>query len=572
MNQVATDKFISEGNVRLNGTDKKSADYKALKSNINKVGILTPISYRKNDKGDFIVINGHQRLAIAKDLKIKEVPAFETNGEIDDLTKQLSTNMFIVGMSHLDASYAIDQMVEKGVVNTRKQLSSMFGKSIAWVDTALAFCNLHDWIKQYISTVESVEWSELSSPLTEISKSPINIQYNIIKDLINDYWGDEDEENHNFDNFKELIDDWDCYGGENHIVEFFKEMAPKLESDKTKWKIICDIIGEDTFREYEKSHDIKYVYQNALFKEYEDLQFCQDENFLVEIFCSETEIGAFLLDNDTKIDYSYSEYEIDFSFKHKMSSLKANVKKKTGFALTDIIIDSWNGNVFNPTLDISIPDEDEKSEKAIVKSDEDYSSDDTKDPNQLKYNKFNKWAFPYLDEHIITCIDPTKYNKDGQNIVVKWLLLDLECSLEISKPWHFDDDDKGYHPINELKSEEGKILNDNNLILEMSKLWFNQFYRNADFEQLDTLLEFQKQTPCKEVLAEVFHKDEEARKVYFKVFSKNDLIKLTANGTKKTKAEYVDLAASIKWDEIPLFDLVLTNLGSGPTSLGTYKS
>jgi len=85
-------------------------------------------------------------------------------------------------------------------------------------------------------------------------------------------------------------------------------------------------------------------------------------------------------------------------------------------------------------------------------------------------------------------------------------------------------------------------------------------------------LELQEQTECKEVLAEVFKKDEEVRKEYFKVFTKDELAIITANNMLKTKAEYVDRAASIDWDDIPFFELVLTNLGSGPTSLKTYSS
>ena len=178
MNQIATDKFISEGNVRVNGTDKKSAEYKALKNNIKKIGILTPISYRKNDKKELVVINGHQRLEIARDLKLTEIPAFESNGKVDDLTKQLSTNMFTVGMSHLDASFAIQQMIDKGIVNTRKQLSAMFGKSVAWVDTALAFCNLHPWLKTFFKDHGIGRAESIPTLLTEISKSPINFQEN----------------------------------------------------------------------------------------------------------------------------------------------------------------------------------------------------------------------------------------------------------------------------------------------------------------------------------------------------------------------------------------------------------
>jgi len=148
-NAIPVVKLISEGNVRANTVSKKSLEYKALKSNIAKIGVQTPITYRVNDKGEYVIINGHQRVQIAKDLKLVDIPAFESNGQVDDITKQVSTNMFTVPMSHLDASFAIDHLVEQGAITTRKALSSHFGKSIAWVDTALALCNIHFLIKGF---------------------------------------------------------------------------------------------------------------------------------------------------------------------------------------------------------------------------------------------------------------------------------------------------------------------------------------------------------------------------------------------------------------------------------------
>ena len=115
-------------------------------------------------------------------------------------------------------------------------------------------------------------------------------------------------------------------------------------------------------------------------------------------------------------------------------------------------------------------------------------------------------------------------------------------------------------------------FNNDTLITAMSEEWFLMNYSTADFAELDILLKLQKQTLCKEVLSEVFLKDEEVRKEYFKVFTKDELTVITANDMLKTKAEYVDQAASINWDDIPFFELVLTNLGSGIDSLKGYSS
>jgi len=567
MNQIATDKFISEGNVRVNGTDKKSAEYKALKGNIKKVGILTPISYRKNDKGEFVVINGHQRLSIAKDLKLTEIPAFESNGEIDDVTKQLSTNMFTVGMSHLDASFAIQQMIDKGIINTRKQLSAMFGKSVAWVDTALAFCNLHPWIKTFFKDHGISKAESMPTFLTEISKSPINFQENELTEMVNDYTHLDEDESITDEHIAELINDYDCYGDEDNQEEFFARLSARLRTNESEWKFICDVIGEKTFREYEKKHDVKYTYQNALFEEFADAQFCQDWKFLVEVFFNETEVGQFLKDNNVTDDGGYGDWHVSFSFENKMSTFKSKVKKHTSHALKDVIIKGWNGNVFEPQLYLDEPEENEVTDEVIIKDDYDA---EPKDPHALKYNKLNKWAYPFIKDHILKVISPTMKDSKGMNIVVKWILIDLGNELQMYTPYRLEKNE--YYPIRELKHEDGGDLNNDTLITAMSEEWFKLNYGSADFAELDMLLKLQEQTECKEVLAEVFKKDEEVRKEYFKVFTKDELAVITANNMLKTKAEYVDRAASIDWDDIPFFELVLTNLGSGNNSLATYSS
>lgn len=567
MNQIATDKFISEGNVRVNGTDKKSAEYKALKNNIKKIGILTPISYRKNDKKELVVINGHQRLEIARDLKLTEIPAFESNGKVDDLTKQLSTNMFTVEMSHLDASFAIQQMIDKGIVNTRKQLSAMFGKSVAWVDTALAFCNLHPWLKTFFKDHGIGRAESIPTLLTEISKSPINFQENELKEMLNNYLDIEEDEDITDAHISELINEYDCYGDEDNQEEFFARMSAKLRTNESEWKFICDVIGEKTFREYEKNHNVKYTYQNALFEEFADAQFCQDYDFLTDVFFNETEIGQFLKDNNVTDNSSYGDYHVSFSFENKVSTLKSKVKKHTDYPLKDLIIKGWNGNVFDPTLYVDEPEENEVVDEIILK--DDYNSE-KKDPHALKYNKLNKWAYPHIKEHVLKVISPTMKDSKGMNIVVKWILIDLGLELNMHNPYHLDKDD--YWPIKELKHKNGDDFNNDTLITAMSEEWFLMNYSTADFAELDILLKLQKQTLCKEVLSEVFLKDEEVRKEYFKTFTIEELTIITENNMLKTKTEYVDKAASISWNYIPFFDLVLTNLGSGIDSLKGYSS
>ncbi len=548
-------KLISEGNVRAKTVSKKSLEYKALKSNIAKIGIQTPITYRVNDKGENVIINGHQRVQIAKDLKLIEIPAFESNGQVDDITKQVSTNMFTVPMSHLDASFAIDHLVEQGAITTRKALSSHFGKSIAWVDTALALCNIHFLIKDFLAKKE-VDMTLMSPMLKEISKSSMSQQILAVDEL-----GVKSAE---YNDFVEFLDDYSWNNTTNdNLEEFLTDLASNLESDETKWKYICDVIGEDTFRACEEKADMVPVYDNVLFEEFAKDQFCDNEEFLREIFLSETAIGQYLdcpvLMNDDYVSVDGYEDTVSFDFATKVSTLKSNIKKETGAPFSNVTIQAWNGNVFNSKLYVTI---DETAVTEDVKDDEYYEEKaEKKDPDQLKYNKVNKWAKPFVCDYVRANVDTNARDKDNNRIVLNWLIHDLGIGLVIDKPYPievFND-----HPIATSKTDEELLTN-------MTKYWFDKHWTNADFNIIANLLDALNLETCYDIVKNAFDADEESRKGYFKAFSKDELAVMTKNSLPKTKAEAVDNAASKTYKSIPRKELLFTNKGSGSDSIRQY--
>ena len=553
MNTIPVSKLISEGNVRAEKTNKKTLEYKALKSNIAKVGMLTPITYRKNDDGAYVIINGHQRVEIAKDLKLQEIPAYESNGQIDDVTKQVSTNMFTVPMTFVDASYAIDQLVKQGAITTRKALSSHFGKSVAWVDTALAICNVHPFIRYVIKDEYSNDWSD---HLISISKSPIKKQEVAIKSLLSLETGDWSKES-----VKSEISDY-SYQDDN-VEDFLYDLERELQTDENKWKYICDVVGEKTFRACEEKADMTPVYENVLFQEFAKEQFCDNEEFLQEVFLSETAIGQYLndcpvLNDDNRNSISFGE-TICFDFANKVSTLKSNIKKETGVSFSNVIIQAWNGDVFNSKLYLTIV---ETAVTEDVKDDEYYEEKaEEKDPHALKYNKFNKWAAPIIVEYVESNVDTNTRDKKDNRIVLNWLIHDLSACLEIDKPFHVETFKS--HPIVTSKTDE-------ELFNGMTKEWFSEHWQYADFAQIDTLLKLLKLDSCLTTATKIFCSDEDARKEFFKAFSKDELSVLCANNMLKTKAEAVDKAASIDWKEIPNSELMFTNKGSGSNSIRQY--
>ena len=553
-NTIPVSKLISEGNVRAEKTNKKTLEYKALKSNIAKVGMLTPITYRKNDDGAYVIINGHQRVEIAKDLKLKEIPAYESNGQIDDITKQVSTNMFTVPMTHLDASYAIDQLVEQGAITTRKALSSHFGKSIAWVDSALAICNLHPFIRHAIKDEYNNDWSD---HLISISKSPIKNQEIAMKSLLSLEAGDWIKENVK----SEILD---YYHQDDNVEDFLYDLSRELQTDETKWKYICDVVGEKTFRACEEKADMTPVYENVLFQEFAKEQFCDNEEFLQEVFLSETAIGQYLndcpvLNDDNRDSISFGE-TICFDFANKVSTLKSNIKKETGVSFSNVIIQAWNGDVFNSKLYLTIV---ETAVTEDVKDDEYYEEKaEEKDPHALKYNKFNKWAAPIIVEYVESNVDTNTRDKKDNRIVLNWLIHDLSACLEIDKPFHVETFKS--HPIVTSKTDE-------ELFNGMTKEWFSEHWQYADFAQIDTLLSKLGLKSCIEIVTDEFNaNNEETRKGYFNIFSKDELAEFSGQSKSETKQIHLTCTYFKEFKDIPYIDLVCTNKGSGSNSIRQY--
>ena len=586
MSLISINKFISEGNVRIDKVQKSNEDYKALKNNIKAIGIQTPVTYRENENGDFVVINGHQRLQIAKDLKLKEIPAYLSNGEVDDLTKQLSTNMFTVPMSHLDASFAIDQMVEQGIVTTKKALKAKFGKSSEWVDVALAFCNIHPLIREYFKEYDGSD--EIKEYLIKISKSTITQQEIEIENIMADFLSDSVE----YDNvsklkqsdFNDFVADYGYYNSSG-MTDFLNDLCRGLETDENKWEFICKVIGKETFREYEASHDVTHEYQNTLFQEYADTQWCQENSFLAEVFLAETPIGHFLLEKDLPYAEERDYNGLRFDFGTTVATLKKNLKTETGVGLKSISIDGWSGSVFNPYLSYTILEEsqepesyeDEHGEEDTYDEDTDKATD--KDPHWLKYNKFNKVAAPVIEKYLLDNIDPLRCDESGLNEIAEWVMASLQDRPSFDIGWYDEEEGEG-HPLKDVFNRSENHSNDD-LIQKMATHWFHKYYPDADFRQLDELLKTQGLKSCKEILKDTYDSEKEEmgsldgmvfRKAYLSVLSKAELVELEGSQDAKTmtKSNLVQHVANQEQDELPFFDLVCTNLGSGSNDLGGY--
>lgn len=560
MNTIPIDKIISEGNVRLNVVNSKNPAYKALKNNIAAIGVQTPITYRKS--GDnYVVINGHMRVQIAKELKLKDIPAYESNGKVDDTTKQLSTNVFTVGMSYVDLAYAIQELQAKGIVKTKKDLATHFGKSAKIINIAVALSNLHSFILEAFTELNPMQSNNLINCLETISRVTIARQESVMVDLLRI----EDEGDFVRENVVREIDD---YGwGSQNFESFCEDMVEELTSDERRLQYLKDTVGIDKLRAYEESYGVTHEFTGTLFKEYESEQFTTDQDILNEMFLNETEMGAFLTKNSIEIkDCPRSEYTIHFDWNDKLSKIKARVKKDTDFPISKVTIDGWNGNSWHPQFFVSIPKTAVEDSPTVNDTDVEVAATDAKDPYQLYYNKFNKWLAGFIVDYIDRKVFTRQRDENGNLIVLQWLIYELQASMILDLPYRYEGDQAPtYHPLH-----DEKIDTDEQMLEQMTRLWFEQKSSNADFATLDVLFDKLGIQSCIDVAKEVFLNDATARDEYFKVLSKSDLVELTGLDSKTSKDTLVENATNIAWSDVPFIDLVGTNKGSGSNSLKAY--
>ena len=548
MNQPISS-FVSEGNVRAYSV-KKSHEYKLLKENIKKIGIKTPITYRVNDDGKNVIINGHQRFEIAKSLGFKDIPAFEMNG-VDDVTAQIATNLFTVPMNHMDGAKAIMDLHKNGVTPTKKDLSTLFGKNNNWINVSLALTNVSPLLSSYIKTEREGFAHGVAEELQSISQSNIESQERAMFKILH---RDNDLE---MSSYKDMNQKWfneevnDFGWGDDTFANFINKVANTLMDDETRFQSICNIVGEDTFREHEKEMGVEYEYQEGLFAEYNDNQWCKDEEFLYSLFYTHTDIGTYLFNIKLPIrnhgwwGNELKNKKFNFDFANKLSTFKKNIAKESEVKFSQIELLAWDGNIFNPYVEYKVLSENETSEQS--------SKQEVKEPNfSLLYNKLNKVVAPVVDSYMKTDVRAQIENQDknGLYITLKWLL-DVNVSHSIHH-LHIEKDDDNASLLR-------KCLYD----------WYDYNYDNADFNQIASLCKELKLDSLELVVKFRYQNNIDFRKEYLSCFPVS-VLKEKLPDFKGTKSELVTKLAEKSTAKPLMFDYCMTNNGSGGDSLSSY--
>ena len=91
--------------------------YKHLKDSIDRFGLVDPIIVNKNKDRKNIIVGGHQRVKVAKDINIKEVPVLEVDLTYDrerELNVRLNANTGEWDTDILANMFDIDELQDWG--------------------------------------------------------------------------------------------------------------------------------------------------------------------------------------------------------------------------------------------------------------------------------------------------------------------------------------------------------------------------------------------------------------------------------------------------------------------------
>ena len=252
--------IISKVNVRSSENKK---EYKRLKESIKQLGMgqaITICADKENDK-QFVVIDGHQRLKIAKELKLESIPTnyMETpNGQTEIL--QHSLNVQRVTMTDLDEITMMVNLTKKS--KSKKEISNYYGKSIPQIEELIQLGNIHPQI------LKQIDWDRVEKDnehLQRISIYDQSTQMEAYRDC--DYDKNDCLGNWEIDRLKTKL--VDTVLPKNMTKELFtnEELAEYAKTFKGKMNISLDLfnVSEDLSPDFFfHSFESKYPLINSI--------------------------------------------------------------------------------------------------------------------------------------------------------------------------------------------------------------------------------------------------------------------------------------------------------------------
>ncbi len=109
-----------------------------LAASIESTGLLTPITVRATDDGNYEIIDGHRRVEAYRLLHKGNIPAIVKEGTDKDVQlMSVVANLQRAGLSNLEKAVAFEKILSEGLFENKKELSKSIGKDETYVGDIL---------------------------------------------------------------------------------------------------------------------------------------------------------------------------------------------------------------------------------------------------------------------------------------------------------------------------------------------------------------------------------------------------------------------------------------------------
>ena len=524
MNTIKTNKLIVDSNIR-EGSKIRTTEYRQLRNSIKAIGMQTPITVYKNGGSEYVVLDGHQRLSIAQELNIVEVPYYETEAKQVNV-QQLSTNSFNIPMTVFEASDVIAALLEENPDYTRKNIAQIFGRKVEWVDQAVKLTNL-------IPEIRKIKNADVDD-LMNIAEAPLQVQ------------------THAYRQQEKPVTHWD-------IGDIERVCRPYGSYNRRNIQNLTEIIPLKVLRKAEKDAGVKATYTNNLFSEYDKEYFCDDEEFLYNLFMTKTELGRDifkdipLITEETK---AHAEKRLSFDIWKSKAKFYREFSWSCNRKYSEVNVVAWDGDPFAPVVMYDLK---KTPEKAVPTTSIRKEKEQASVERQIK--KLCRVFKPHLVSYMKDHLDLLR-TEDNKNIALFWLL----------KNGHGGDLSMSTYGFGDTIAEAQDYIKESNtttevLFNEKIHMWFGERFDMNSFGEIGILLEEMMLHTLKEIFENLYAESKEFRSQSFDCWTTatlKTLVKETEDvgGKKSDYVAYLAERFDGKSDDkkFPLIDDFIDNL------------
>jgi len=449
-----------------------------LKESIKTLGIgqaITICADKDNNK-QFVVIDGHQRLKIAKELKLDAIPVNyieAPNGQTEVL--QHSLNVQRVNMTFLDEIKMMQDLTKNR--KSIKEIASMYGKSVPQVEMLIQCGNIHPKILKQVDWEEIEDQDDIKEYIANISLYDQSLQIEALKESY-----DENRK----------ISSWRM----GRIYRYLKDTVfPASETTQ--------LFSQEELDSYSKTYKGEMNKSLDLFNVSQDIS----PSFLFHCFSNKyPELTKKLeeLKSDISINWNtHQKFDVKSIPLSKMVSYKNPVKTVSTY-------DYWNGDIMDSKL--------LKKKKVKNKKGEEVVQVKKKRPKYYAQTKKFFFTIQKLVNEVYDAIDPLACGEDIPR-TYKWLVEDSKTSTILGSE---------YSEGSKVKHKTSKEIID-----AITKDWFQYRCSVSMFKANKLFIRLEMDT-IQKMVEDKYAKDLTFREEVLNCMNTTNLMSLGASKGKKT--------------------------------------